>query len=309
VPLCDGRPENPAGMPLPLILVSACHRDLGDHPYHVAGRKYVEAARLAGGLPLVVPRLEPDEIDAALALADGVLLTGSPSNVHPSHFEQAVDDPALPLDPQRDAWTLPLARRALALGVPLLGICRGAQEVNVALGGSLHQAVHAQPGLADHRADDDLPAAEQYAPVHPVQVRPGGRLAAILVPAQTSSPAAHHAPIAPSQPAVSGSAGADGLLTLQVNSLHGQGIDRLAPGLQIEALAPDGLIEAFSLPGAAGFNLCVQWHPEWRAADDPVSRALFSAFGAAVRERWCLRAPAPAVAGHAHAPDEPGPPA
>ncbi len=239
---------------LPLVLVTACNRRLGEHPFHVAGQKYVDAVRLADALPLVAPPMNEHEIEAALDQVHGVLLTGSPSNVHPSHFDEAVHDPSLPLDPQRDAWTLPLIRRALARGVPLLGICRGTQEVNVALGGSLHQAVQEQPGLADHRAADGQPAPVQYADAHPVAVVPGGRLAAIT-----------------------------GRESFKVNSLHGQGVKRLAPGLQVEATAPDGVVEAFSLPGAPGFNLCLQWHPEWQAADNPVSMALLRAFGDAVR--------------------------
>ena len=146
---------------LPVVLVPACNRRLGDHPFHIAGRKYADAVRLAGALPLVVPRLEAQEVDEVLDLAHGVLLTGSPSNVHPSVFGEDVHDPALPLDPERDAWTLPLATRALERGVPLFGICRGAQEVNVALGGTLHQAVHDVPGLADHRAPESAPAEVQ----------------------------------------------------------------------------------------------------------------------------------------------------
>jgi len=240
----------------PIVLLPACHRDFGDHPYHIIGRKYVDAARLAGALPLVIPRLEPGEIDATLDLADGVLMTGSPSNVHPSYFGEAVHDPSLPLDPTRDAWALPLIRRALERGVPLLCICRGAQEMNVALGGSLHQAVQEVPGLADHRSRDEDPDDVQYGPVHPVDVLPGGLLEGIV-----------------------------GARSFQVNSLHGQGVNRLAAGLRVEALAPDGVIEAFTAPASPGFNLCLQWHPEWQAADNPVSMRLLSAFGNAVRAR------------------------
>jgi putative glutamine amidotransferase len=236
----------------PVVLVPACNKALGDHPFHVAGRKYIDAVRLAGALPLVVPGAREHDIDALLALADGVLLTGSPSNVHPSHFGQDVHDPSLPLDPDRDAWTLPLVRRVLEQGVPLLAICRGAQEVNVALGGSLHQAVHEVDGHMDHRDPDDQPLDVRYGPAHSADVVPGGVLSQVL----------QHSRI-------------------QINSLHGQAVDRLAPGLQVEALAPDGVIEAFSQPGSPGFNLAVQWHPEWQAADNPVSMALLGAFGAA----------------------------
>jgi putative glutamine amidotransferase len=135
---------------LPVVLVPACNRMLGEHPFHVAGRKYVQAVRLAGALPLVVPRAEAAEVETLLDLADGVLLTGSPSNVHPRHFGEDVHDPSLPLDPERDDWTLPLVPRILALGMPLLAICRGTQEVNVALGGRLHQAVQEVGPFADH---------------------------------------------------------------------------------------------------------------------------------------------------------------
>ena len=248
------RSPHPLLPPRPVVLVPACNRMLGLHPFHIAGQKYVDAVRLAGGLPLVVPQAGPLEVDELLALADGVFLTGSPSNVHPRHFDEVVHDPSLPLDPVRDDWTLALIPRALALGVPLLAICRGFQEVNVALGGSLHQTVHAQSGLLDHRADASLPVEVQYGPAHAVRVLPGGLLEALL-----------------------------GVSEFRVNSLHGQGVARLADGLRAEAVAPDGVIEAFTAPAAPGFNLGVQWHPEWQARDNPVSMKLLRAFGDACR--------------------------
>jgi putative glutamine amidotransferase len=240
----------------PVVLVPACNRMLGRYPFHVAGRKYVDAVRLAGCLPLVVPPVAPDEIDALLDIADGVFLTGSPSNVHPSHFGEDVLDEALPLDPERDAWVLPLVPRALARGIPLFAVCRGFQEANVALGGTLHQAVHAVPGRHDHRAAADAPPEVAYGEAHPVEIVPGGVLERVL-----------GAPLA------------------QVNSVHGQGVNRLAAGLRIEARAPDGLVEAFSASDAPAFNLCVQWHPEWQAATNPVSQRLLAAFGGACRAR------------------------
>ena len=247
----------------PLVIVTSCNRLSAGHIVHLAGRKYADAVRLAGAVPLIAPPLDADQLGDLLDSVDGVLLTGSPSNVHPSHFDQAVHDPSLPLDPERDAWTLPLARLALRRGVPLMAICRGTQEVNVALGGSLHQAVHEVPGLHDHRDDDTGTVDQQYAPAHRVNVVKGGLLAHIT-----------------------------SLAAFDVNSLHGQGVDRLAAGLRAEALAPDGLIEAFSLPSAPGFNLCVQWHPEWQAATNPVSMQIFQAFGAAARKhRDRLRSP------------------
>lgn len=240
----------------PVVLVPSCNRMLGQHPFHIAGQKYVDAVRLAGCLPLIVPTARADEFDALLDLADGVLLTGSPSNVHPRHFGEAVLDPALPLDPERDDWTLPLIPQILARGMPLFAICRGFQETNVALGGTLHQAVQDVPGRHDHRAPTDAPADVQYGPAHEVVVQAGGVLASVL----------------------------DGLTEaprIRVNSVHGQGVNRLAPGLRVEALAPDGLVEGFSVASARGFNLAVQWHPEWQAASNPVSIRLFKAFGAA----------------------------
>jgi putative glutamine amidotransferase len=247
--------RNMAANSPPIVLVPACNRMLGEHPFHIAGRKYLEAVRLAGAMPLIVPRVEPEEFEALLDLADGVLLTGSPSNVHPRHFGEEVHDSSLPLDPLRDDWTLPLIPLILARGLPLLAICRGAQEVNVALGGTLYQAVQEAGPYADHRADDEQPAAVQYGPAHALHAVPSGLLAGIV-----------------------------GRTEFEVNSVHGQGIKVLAPGLRAEAHAPDGLVEAFTRPQAPGFNLCVQWHPEWRAADNPVSMQILRAFGHATRE-------------------------
>jgi putative glutamine amidotransferase len=244
---------NPASKPL--VLVPACNRMVGLHPFHIAGKKYIDAVRLAGGQPLIVPTATADELDALLDLADGVLLTGSPSNVHPSRFGEAVHDPSLPLDPDRDDWTLPLIPKALARGVPFFAICRGFQETNVALGGSLHQAVQEVPGHFDHRPPPEAETAEaHYALAHPVDVVQGGVLERLLGPGR-----------------------------VQVNSVHGQGVKRLADGLRPEALAPDGLVEAFTRPSSPGFNLAVQWHPEWKAADNPISVKLFTAFGEACR--------------------------
>lgn len=240
----------------PVVLVPACNRVLGHHPFHIVGKKYIDAVRLAGCQALVVPIAARDEFEALLSLADGLLLTGSPSNVHPGHFDEGVHDPLLPLDVQRDAWTLPLIPLALAQGVPLLAICRGTQETNVALGGSLHQAVQEVAGLRDHRSDDTAPVAAQYGAAHEVAVEPGGVLARVV-----------------------------GSSHFSVNSLHGQAVNRLADGLRVEARAPDGVIEAFSKPDAPAFNLCVQWHPEWLAAENPVSMQILKAFGAACRSR------------------------
>ena len=239
---------------LPVVLVPACNRQIGLHPFHVAGKKYIDFVRLAGCLPLVVPNAQDTEIDTLIALADGVLLTGSPSNVHPRHFDEDVHNVALPLDPDRDDWTLPFIPKVLARGLPLFAICRGTQETNVALGGSLHQAIQEVSGHMDHRAPSDEDAELQYGMAHEVEVMPGGVLSRVV-----------DAP------------------RFQVNSVHGQGVKRLAQDLHVEARAPDGLVEAFSYAKATGFNLCVQWHPEWQASRNPVSVQLAQAFGQACR--------------------------
>ena len=244
----------------PLLLVPACHRQIGLAPMAVVGTSYLEAVRLVALRPLVVPGAKASEVDSLLDLADGIYLTGAPSNVHPSHFAQEVRDPGLPLDPDRDAWTLPLIRAAIRRGVPLLAICRGFQEFNVALGGSLHQAVHELPGLMDHRPASEETLDEKFAPAHEIGILPAGFLEGILEET-----------------------------TLMVNSVHGQGIDRLASSLRAEAFAPDGLIEAITVPDAPAFNLGVQWHPEWRAAENPASARVFESFATACRERRAIR--------------------
>ena len=243
----------------PLVIVPACTKQQEDaHSYYVAQMKYVDAVlHGAACLPLILPALgERIDWDALLSAVDGVMLTGSPSNVHPSHFGQALHNPALPLDAARDATTLPLIRAALERGLPLFAICRGMQEANVALGGSLHQAVQEQDGFNDHREDKTLSIEGQYGPAHAVTLMPGGVMAQVL----------------------------DGVTRISVNSLHGQGVDRLAPGLRVEAVAEDGLVEAYSVDNAPGFTLAVQWHPEWLLSDNPVSMKLYAAFGAACRQ-------------------------
>ena len=242
----------------PLVIVPACTAQHGAHPDYAVQMKYVDAVlHGAACLPLILPALgERIDWDALLSAVDGVMLTGSPSNVHPSNFGQTVHNPALPLDPARDATNLPLIREALKRGLPLFAICRGMQETNVALGGTLHQAVQEKDGFNDHRENRNLSPEDQYGPAHSVTVMPGGLMAQIL----------------------------DGASRITVNSLHGQGMDRLAPGLRIEAIAEDGLVEAYSVENTPGFALAVQWHPEWRLTENPVSMKLYAAFGAACRQ-------------------------
>lgn len=243
----------------PLIVGLPCdHRMIDGHPFDLAGEKYIVAVRDgAGALPLLVPvHDQPLAIEDVLAAVDGLLFTGSPSNVWPSHYGGPPPRDGNLADKTRDATTLPLVKAAIAAGVPTFCICRGMQELNVALGGTLFQHVAEEPGRFDHTADSRHSVAEKYGPAHSVHVEAGGQLASLI-------------------------AGAD----FQVNSLHGQAVDRLAPGLRIEARAADGTIEAVSMPSAKGFLLAVQWHPEWRWWENPQSRALFSAFGDAVRRR------------------------
>jgi putative glutamine amidotransferase len=247
---------------VPVVLLPADSKQLGNHPFHVAGNKYVTAiTNAANSLPLIIPAFgTQSDVASLLEVADGILLTGAVSNVHPSNFNQEVRDPSLPLDIERDGLTLNLIRAAVAQGIPLLGICRGFQEVNVAFGGSLHQAVHTVEGKSDHREPKEDTLEKQYAQVHSVNTVPGGLLDEIT-----------------------------GYTKLKVNSLHGQGIDRLGSGLVAEAFADDGLIEAISIPGAKGFVLAVQWHPEWNVMNIPSYLAIFRAFEKACRKRVAER--------------------
>jgi putative glutamine amidotransferase len=248
-----------------MVWLPADHRLLGDHghqmPFLLLGDKYARAVkRGAQAQPIMFPLAEPAEIPRLLAMVDGVMLTGSPSNVHPSHFNEEVVDPSLPLDPERDSLTLALIKACVQEGVPLLGICRGFQEINVALGGTLYQRVHAVPGLMDHREPRDAPVEAQYAPRHPVRFAPGSVFEAWA-----------------------------GASQVMVNSLHGQGVHRLADGLQALGWAPDGLVEAVAVRGARTFAYAVQFHPEWRCWDNPFYGAIFQAFGEACRQRQCER--------------------
>jgi putative glutamine amidotransferase len=243
---------------VPLIGIPADRRLYGKHPFHMVGEKYIEAVAFgARAIPLLIPALGAGlDLPSLLDACDGLLLTGSASNVEPFHYGGPASAPGTLHDPNRDATTLPLIPEAIARGLPLLAICRGFQEMNVAFGGSLHQRLHEVAGYSDHREDEESPLEVQYGPAHDVLLEPGGQLHAI--------------------------AGRD---RLRVNSLHWQGIDRLGDGLQVEARAPDGVIEAFRAIAAPSFAVGLQWHPEWQFAQNPFSSALFAAFGDASRER------------------------
>jgi len=235
---------------------------VGAHPFHMVGEKYARAVLdAAGAAPLLIPSLA-DELgfDELLQRLDGLLFTGSPSNVEPHRYDGAPSAPGTLHDPARDATTLPLIRKAVRAGVPVFGICRGFQEMNVAFGGTLHQKLHEVPGHLDHRDDGTQPLEVQYGPAHDVTLEPGGVLRSLAASDR-----------------------------IQVNSLHNQGIDRLGAELAVEARAPDGVIEAFRVRDAQRFALAVQWHPEWKVMSNPFSRALFAAFGQASHERASVK--------------------
>lgn len=240
----------------PIIGVPADRRIVEPHPFHMVGEKYLQALiDGAAALPFVIPVLaEHLDMHEVIREIDGLFLTGSPSNVEPHHYAGEPSEPGTWHDPHRDAMTLPLARKAIDIGMPLLAVCRGFQELNVVLGGTLHQKVHEVPGYHRHNEDPDQPLDVQYGPSHDINLVEGGLLNRL-----------------------------SGVTSVRVNSLHSQGVARLAKGVSVEAVADDGLIEAFTVDSASGFALAVQWHPEWQAASNDFSMAIFKAFGDACR--------------------------
>jgi putative glutamine amidotransferase len=241
----------------PLIGIPADRRLLGHHYFHCVGEKYINAiAQGADAIPVLIPALgEGIDLEDLLRDFDGILLTGSASNVEPHRYGGPVSAEGTLHDALRDATTLPMIPRVLQAGMPLLAICRGFQEMNVAFGGTLWQRIHEVEGFANHREDTNAPLDEQYGPAHEVELIRGTALHAL--------------------------AGQD---RLQVNSLHSQGVQTLGRDLEVEARSPDGVIEAFRVRSAPGFAHAVQWHPEWKFQDNAFSRALFAAFGKAARE-------------------------
>ncbi|MCE1237415.1 MAG: gamma-glutamyl-gamma-aminobutyrate hydrolase family protein [Hyphomicrobiales bacterium] len=246
----------------PLVLLSADLRVIEGLTWHMTPAPYIEGVVAgAGAMPVLLPALGSAlDLDAILERMDGVLLTGSKSNVHPSLYGEEATIDHEPFDTARDATTLPLVRRALALGVPLLAICRGYQELNVALGGSLHTEIQTFEGRMDHRAPDTPDWDDRFAIRHPVHVVREGCIGKIL-----------------------------GTETIDVNSLHRQGLARLADRLVVEATAPDGTIEAVRVADAKAFAVGVQWHPEYWVRSDGPSAKIFAAFGEAVKARAAAR--------------------
>jgi putative glutamine amidotransferase len=252
----SGKTQNVARRPVVLMSMGAQQRK--GHDYQVMTVKYIRPlVELAGCVPLLVPTcLGIDNLRQYLSMVDGVYLTGAGTNVDPALYRQDNLTPGKELDLDRDQFDQPLIQAALEMGLPFFAICRGMQEINVALGGDMHQKLYEIPGLLDHRENCTATVPEQYADVHSVNLVPNTWFAELMQ--QTE---------------------------IVVNSLHGQGIKRLGRDLAALAYAPDGLIEAVHLPNLAQFTLGVQWHPEWQAAQNPFSVRMFQAFGQACRAR------------------------
>ncbi|MBB3951563.1 gamma-glutamyl-gamma-aminobutyrate hydrolase family protein [Aureimonas jatrophae] len=244
-----------------LIAVPADTRQFESYLWHAAPSTYLDALARIGALPVIVPALDGVDLDPALDRVDGVLLTGSASNVHPERYGEAPTPGHEPYDTRRDALTARLIEGALSRGLPLLAICRGHQELNVALGGSLGTEIQEIEGRMDHRAPVHPEQDQRFALRHPVRLTNGGRLATLL-----------------------------GTDEVEVNSLHRQAVRDLAPRLSVEASAPDGTVEAVSVRDAPGFAFGVQWHPEYWSGSDGPSKRLFEAFADACRAYRDLKA-------------------
>ena len=240
----------------PLVGVISDRRMQGPHPFHMVGEKYLQAiADGADAYPVALPSLaEGFDVLDILDRLDGLFLTGSPSNVEPNHYMGNPSEPGTWHDPERDLTALALIPAAIRVGMPLIAVCRGFQEMNVAFGGTLHQLVHELPQYHIHKENPEDPLDVQYGPTHDVEFTPGGLLQRIT-----------------------------GKTAIMVNSLHSQGVDRLGGELEVEAVADDGLIEGFTVKDAPGFALAMQWHPEWRVLDNPDSTKIFRAYGDACR--------------------------
>jgi putative glutamine amidotransferase len=253
----------------PLVAVSTDVRQFDNYTWHATPQQYLEAAvTVAGVFPLLVPSFgDRIDLDRLLASVDGVMVTGSKSNVHPSLYGGDASEANGPYDPARDATTLPLIRKAIEYGVPLLAICRGIQELNVALGGTLAAEIQEREGSLDHRAPVSDIQDERFAIRQKVAIKPGSCLAGVF-----------------------------GAGDIKVNSVHRQGIDRLGSRLEVEAVAEDGTVEAVSVRDSRAFAVGVQWHPEYWVKSDDASARIFRAFGDAARAHAALRAGTQAAA-------------
>ncbi|WP_424927934.1 gamma-glutamyl-gamma-aminobutyrate hydrolase family protein [Amaricoccus tamworthensis] len=240
-----------------------------EYPVQAVGLSNIEAvADLTGAIPLMVPALPSvGAISDLTSACDGFVFTGGRPNVHPDHYGHKPTEKHGTFDPDRDAVTLPLIRECVARGVPVFGICRGFQEFNVAFGGTLHPEIREIPGRLNHRMPPDGTLEEKFELRHTITLTEGGWFHDLF-----------------------------GSTEIMVNSLHGQGIEDAGPRVVIEGHAPDGTPEAIVIRDAPGFAVAVQWHPEWKAAEDPVSRPLFQALGAAVSARHRAKDQARSVA-------------
>jgi putative glutamine amidotransferase len=239
----------------PLVGVVSDVRQIEPHSYHMAGDKYLRAlAQAADVIPVIIPSLLSDQaIEQWLTRMDGVFLTGAYSMADPDLYGEPRIDKPYDYDEQRDELSIQIVKTAIQRDIPIFAVCRGLQDINVALEGSLYQAVQEVPGMMDHREDKSAELSVQYGAAHSVSVTPGGLMHSILQETE-----------------------------FEVNSLHSQGINRLGSGLKIEATAPDGLVEAVSIT-SMHFGLAVQWHPEWEVMNHPNKKRLFQAFGQACR--------------------------
>lgn len=253
-----------SGARKPVVLMSMGAQERKGHAYQVMTHKYITPlVELSGCVPLLAPSCcGIDDIDQYLSMVDGVYLTGAGSNIDPVLYDQENLTPSKGQDPERDLFDIALIRAALKRGLPLFAICRGMQEINVALGGTIHQKAYEVPGLNDHREDATTPVEVQYGDRHSVRAIAGSWFAELM-----------------------------GDADFPVNSLHGQALDQLGDGVAPLAYADDGLVEAIHLPGFAQFTLAVQWHPEWQAAQNPHSVKIFKAFGEACQQRAALSKP------------------
>lgn len=252
---------------IPVVGIPVDVKLIDNAAYHIVGEKYINAiAHAVDCYPLLLPATGSGKdmrsmqnkfsLENIAELVDGIFLPGSYSNIHPRRYGDSDEEAVPPIDEQRDDFTLDLIHVCIENEVPLLAVCRGFQEMNVAFGGSIHSEIHELDIFMDHRENFDMPRNQQYDHAHPVDFTDGGLLQRIY-----------------------------GKPTGMVNSLHGQGIHRLGSGLVVEAVAPDGLIEAICIEDGKSFNLGVQWHPEWRFWEDDLSQAVFGAFADAVKER------------------------
>jgi len=242
----------------PVIGIIGNKSILGDqYPVHAVGTMCSTAvAQVSGCMPLLVPS-DPSLVSVAelMDCCDGFLLTGGRPNVHPEEYGEEETAAHGAFDRARDGLALELTRACVAAGQPVFGICRGFQEVNVAMGGTLYPEIRDLPGRMNHRMPPEGTMEEKFELRHDVTFTKGGVF--------------HHV------------MGSD---VVRTNTLHGQGIKQAGPRIVVDGYAEDGTPEAIYVEGAAGFTLAVQWHPEYEAANDPVSRPLFEAFGDAARD-------------------------